>query len=248
MNYMGKKVSIVTVCYNSENTIKKTIESVLNQSYENIEYIIVDGASTDDTMKIIRKYEPLFGERIKIISEPDNGIYDAMNKGINRSSGKLIGIINSDDYYELNAVQEVVNAMSMERYQILYGFVRMCKGEEECTIERKSHKFLKQQMISHPASFVTKAIYDDFGLFDLQYVSVADYDFMLRMSEQEEITFIPVDAIITNFALGGMSATDIAWLDLLKLRKNYAMISESQYKRELLKNKVYKIYQKVLKK
>lgn len=244
MNYMGKKVSIVTVCYNSENTIKKTIESVLNQSYENIEYIIVDGASTDDTMKIIRKYEPLFGERIKIISEPDNGIYDAMNKGIQCATGELVGILNSDDYYETDAVYNIVNAMTVEKYQILYGFVRSWKEDEEYAIDRQSHKFLEQRMIGHPACFVTKSIYEDFGMFDLQYVSVADYDFMLRMKQQEQVKFIPVDAIITNFALGGMSATDTAWLDLLKLKKNYGMISKLQYKKEIVKDRIYKVVKK----
>ena len=240
------KVSIITVCYNSAKTIRKTIESVLNQTYNNIEYIIVDGNSEDGTLNIIEEYREKFGDRLTVISEPDKGIYDAMNKGIQRATGALIGILNSDDYYEQDAVSNMVNAMSAEKYQILYGFVRSWRNGEEYAIDRQSHKFLRQRMIGHPACFVTKAVYDDFGCFDLQYVSVADYDFMLRMSEQDKIRFIPVDAIITNFALGGMSATDVAWLDLLKLRRNYGIISEREYKKEMLKDRIYRIYRKIL--
>ena len=96
------KVSIITPCLNSEKTIRETIESVLNQTYLNIEYIIVDGGSTDNTLTIIREYIPLFRGRLHVISEKDDGIYDAMNKGIKKSHGQLIGIINSNDYYDYN--------------------------------------------------------------------------------------------------------------------------------------------------
>lgn len=239
------RVSIITVCYNSAKTIRRTIESVLNQTYKDIEYIIVDGSSKDATMDIIEEYKVKFGKRLTIISEPDNGIYDAMNKGIKRATGDLIGILNSDDYYEENAVQAIVNAMSDETYQILYGFIRSWKNGEEYAVDRQSHKFLHERMIGHPACFVTKSVYEDFGCFDLQYISVADYDLMLRMSEHEEVHFIPVDAVITNFTLGGMSASAEAWLDLLKLRRNYGIITEQQYKKDLLKDKLYKIYRKL---
>lgn len=239
------KVSIITVCYNSANTIQKTIESVLNQSYKDIEYIIVDGASTDDTMKIVNEYVPLFGDRLHIISESDKGIYDAMNKGISIASGDIIGILNSDDYYEQGAVKYIVNAVTEDKYQILYGFVRMInESGMEVTTERISHNVLEQRMIAHPACFVTKSVYNDFGVFDLQYVSVADYDFMLRMYRNKEVNFIPVDAVITNFVLGGMSASTTAWLDLLKLKSNYNFISKKEYKKELIKNRVYKLIRK----
>ncbi|MDE6566768.1 MAG: glycosyltransferase, partial [Lachnospiraceae bacterium] len=239
---MRPKVSVITVCYNSAATIRKTIESVLRQSYCDIEYIIVDGASVDGTLSIVEEYRPLFGERMKLVSEPDKGIYDAMNKGIHMTTGTLIGILNSDDFYEPMAVEHMINAMTDEKYQILYGFVRFLKNGVECSIDRKSHKFLRQEMIGHSACFVTKAVYDDFGCFDLQYISVADYDFMLRMDRIEAVKFYPVDYLITNFTIGGMSASAAAWLDLLKLRRNYGMISEKEYKKELFKDKVYKVY------
>lgn len=241
------KVSIITVCYNSAATIRRTIESVLGQTYQNIEYIIVDGASKDGTLSIIEEYRDMFGQRLRLVSEPDRGIYDAMNKGIRMAEGTLIGILNSDDFYEPMAVEHIVNDMTDEKYQILYGFIRTWKNGQEYSIERHSYKFLRDQMFEHTACFVTKAVYDDFGYFDLQYISVADYDFMLRMDQIDEVKFYLVDQVITNFTWGGMSSTAAAWLDLLKLRRNYGIISEREYKKELLKDKLYRIYCKLIK-
>lgn len=241
------KVSIITVCYNSEATIGRTIESVLNQTWENIEYIVIDGNSTDGTIKTVKEYEAAFDGRLRYVSEPDSGIYDAMNKGIRMATGRLIGIINSDDYYEAQAVERMTEAMGVDRYQILYGFTRSLRNGEECSVGRQSHVFLRENMIGHPSCFVTREVYEDFGCFDLQYVSVADYDFMLRMSEIPEVKFYPVDFLIANFTLGGMSASEAAWLDLLKLRKQHGIISEKAYKREILKSRVYRLYQRCLK-
>jgi len=241
-----KKVSIITVCYNSEKTIRRTIESVLHQTYPEIEYIVVDGASKDTTMEIVKEYEDAFGSRLHYVSEQDKGIYDAMNKGIRIATGDVIGILNSDDFYEPQAVEHILEAMTEDTYQILYGFVRNLKNGREYSIDRGSPEFLRERMIGHPACFVTKKVYDDFGCFDLQYISVADYDFMLRMQRHREVHFIPIDHLLTNFALGGMSASDAAWLDLLKLRRNYGIISEKQYKNELRKNQLYHIYRKII--
>lgn len=153
-------VSIVTVCYNSQKTIEDTIQSVLHQSYPNIEYIIVDGASKDDTLKIIKKYECVFAGRMKLISEPDHGIYDAMNKGISCARGELIGIINSDDYYEQDAVEKMVGRMQRGSCQILYGMTRALRGGVEDSVSIYSHHFLQQRTISHPSCFVSKKVYD----------------------------------------------------------------------------------------
>lgn len=242
-----KKVSIITVCYNSERTIRKTIESVLCQSYSNIEYIVIDGKSSDKTIHIIGEYMSRFAGRLRLISEPDNGIYDAMNKGISIATGELIGILNSDDYYEPEAVANMISAMKEDRYQILYGFMRSWKDGKEYMISRQSHCFLREGMICHPACFVTKTVYDNFGTFDLQYVSVADYDFMLRMSEISEIKFYPVNFLIANFELGGMSASETAWIELVKLKKNYGIISDKEYKKEMVKSRIYRIYKTIFK-
>ena len=177
---MGILVSIVTTCYNSEKTIEKTIKSVLNQTYKNIEYIIIDGKSTDDTLNIIKKYEPDFEGRIRVISEKDSGIYDAMNKGIALASGELVGIVNSDDYYEQDAVENVVKNFGIEKYQIIYGLLRCIKNGEEVSVVLYNHNFLHQQMIPHPTCFITKKAYEDLGMYDCKYKSCADYELMLR--------------------------------------------------------------------
>lgn len=231
--------SIITVCFNSEKTIEKTIESVLNQTYKNIEYLIIDGKSTDRTMEIVKKYEPLFEGRMKCVSEPDKGIYDAMNKGIRMASGKLIGIINSDDYYEPTAVEDMVSAMSDESYQILYGAMRILKDGVERSISIGSHLFLREGMIGHPACFVTKRLYDELGVYDTQFVSAADYDFMLRMAENPNVHFKPVYKLIANFATGGMCASSKAYYDLLKVQKKHGIITEKEYKKIVFKCKIY---------
>lgn len=109
------KVSIITACYNSEKTIERTLKSVLAQTYSNYEYIIIDGMSTDDTLKIIDAYRNAFGSKLKVVSERDSGIYNAMNKGIKMASGELVGIINSDDWYEPDALQTIVYSFKQQR-------------------------------------------------------------------------------------------------------------------------------------
>lgn len=231
------KVSIITVCLNSEKTIKTTMESVLNQSYKNYEYIIVDGGSTDNTLKIIDEYSALFGNRIHLISEKDYGIYDAMNKGIKRANGQVIGIINSDDYYERDALEIMVQNLKSSRYQILYGMMRLIEEEQEKAILLYSHNFLREKMICHPACFITKAVYEDFGYYDIQYISAADYEFMLRMIKNREIIFVPVYSIISNFRSGGMCDSLKGRLDSFRVRKKYRLISKSEYIKCYIKTK-----------
>ncbi len=235
-------VSIITVCYNSEKTIAQTIGSVLDQTYHDIEYIIVDGNSTDNTMKIVEAYREKFAGRLKVVSEPDRGIYDAMNKGIRMASGELIGILNSDDYYEKNAVEIMVNAMTEDRYQILYGEMRTWRNGKEESVGLLTHTFLRDRMIYHPACFVTRAVYRDLGGFDLRYPSVADYDFMLCMAEKREVKFYPVYHVITNFTAGGMCATETAYLDLLKMQRNWNLISAWEYNKQIMVNKLYHLF------
>ena len=223
-------VSIITVSYNSEKTIRRTIESVLNQTYKNIEYIIIDGKSTDDTINIVKEYQKKFSGRLKYISESDKGIYDAMNKGIKMAKGDLIGIINSDDYYELNAVEIMVNSMSKSKYQILYGELRFLKNNIETQVLITNHNNLNNMMIPHPTCFVTKNIYDKFGYFNDSYKSCGDYEFMLRMIKHKEIEYIPVYQIIANFSAGtGVSANYKSRKEMLKMKKKYGLISNKKY-------------------
>lgn len=221
-------VSIITVCYNSEKTIAQTIESVRAQSYPNIEYLIIDGGSTDRTLEIVRGYESSFGGRMKLISEPDNGIYDAMNKGIIRASGELIGIINSDDFYEPGAVESMVCHLPDVPYAVMYGETRNLIGDVEQSVTMMSHHYLSRHSLNHPSVFITKKTYEKYGMYDLQYQCVADYDLFLRYAKYKEILFVPVYEIIANFRSEGISSTQKAYFDLLKMQKNYGMITGRQ--------------------
>ncbi len=240
------RVSIITVSYNSEKTIKRTIESVLHQTYQNIEYIVIDGASVDRTVDIVKKFESDFEGRLIWVSEPDRGIYDAMNKGIKKASGDLIGILNSDDYYELDAVENMVRALGKEKYQILYGFMRTLRNGEEYSIAIQTHKDLRNGMIAHPSCFVTKQTYDDLGMYDTKYKSVADYDFMLRMFDCKEVIFKPVYKLIANFEQGGMCSTTMAWLELLELQKEYGIITSGEYTKTIIKHKLHTIFHRIV--
>lgn len=223
-------VSIITVSFNSEKTIKRTIESVLNQSYQNIEYLIIDGASTDNTLQIIKSYEKAFDGRLKLVSEPDNGIYDAMNKGIRLAKGELIGIINSDDYYEMTAVQDMVDSLKEDDpYQILYGFLKKINNGVVTQILMTRHENIRNVMIPHPTCFITKKLYDDVGMYDTKYRSCADYEFALRMSKNPRVHFVPVYKVISTFDDGGMSSKYSSQKETLKMRKEYGLVTKKQY-------------------
>lgn len=221
----GPLVTIITVCYNSERTIRRTLESVLHQTYQNYEYLIVDGSSTDGTLPVIQDYEPRFGGRLRLISEKDNGIYDAMNKGISLAKGELIGMINSDDWYERNAIELILRGYEPGSCQILYGMQREYEDGREKVCWLKHHDFLEQQMITHPTCFVSKQVYDRFGAFDLKYRSSADYDFMLRMYYSKEVIFCPIYEVIANFSLGGISGHNIGRIETANIRYHYGIIS-----------------------
>lgn len=213
-------VSIITPCLNSAGTIRDTIESVLNQTYENIEYIIVDGGSTDGTVEIIREYYPLFHGRMKFVSEKDKGIYDAMNKGIRLSTGSLIGIINSDDYYEWDAVENAAEHMSDERYQVLYGYCNFIVHNSIRRVIKDNHK--NSGMIPHPTCFVTRKVYSDFGMFLTKFKIAGDYEFIMRLYKSKKITFTQVQKVIANFRQGGIS-------DNRKLRDRECAVIEYYY-------------------
>ena len=221
------KVSIITVCFNSEKTIERTIKSVFDQTYKNIEYIIIDGVSTDKTLEIIDRYRDQFKDRLKVVSEKDDGIYFAMNKGIALSAGTLIGIINSDDWYEVNAVQKMVNAYESNHKNpltVYYGNTGVIRDEQSISLSKSDHNRLEDEMISHPSCFITKEAYDNLGAYNTKYTSVADYDLMLRYKRSGIVDFVYVNEHIANFTLGGMSSTGKAYIDLLRLKMNYKKI------------------------
>lgn len=203
------RVSIITVSLNSIKHIAKTIESVLSQSYGDIEYIIIDGGSTDGTLDIIRKFEPLFNGRMRWISEKDNGIYDAMNKGIKMANGELIGIINSDDWYSQNAVEILVSEYNKSPdIGVFYGNMYLVDKDGKIVLLAKPTKDLTNYScydwmpFGHPTAFVRKTVYDSIGAFNTKYKIAADHEFVMRCSSKS-IKFKYIDEIIANFREGG---------------------------------------------
>lgn len=195
------KVSIITVVFNGEKYLEQTILSVLNQSYKNIEYIIIDGGSTDSSIDIIRKYDD---EIAYWISEPDKGISDAFNKGIKIASGTLIGIINADDWYETNAVASIV-----QRYRpgsVLHGNLQYWNrdGTKGMLVIPNSILLPREMTINHPTVFIEKDGYDKIGLFDSRYKLAMDYHLLLRLHDSG-FSFIDVDNTVANMRSGGAS-------------------------------------------
>lgn len=234
-------ISVITPCFNSEKTIEKTLECIENQTYKNIEYIIVDGGSTDRTLEIIEKHKDKLPKRFTLISEKDNGIYDAMNKGIERSSGKLIGIVNSDDWYENDTVEQIVSNYKHNKYEVIYGMQKTyLNGKEKATFIYH-HDFLPEQMITHPTCFVTRDTYNDLGKFDLNYKSAADYDLMLRYYESKKVVFTPVYKVLSNFQLGGMSSSQTGVRENATIRHNRGYMTDSKYRFVMLKSKIYQM-------
>lgn len=199
-------VSVITVVFNGAKTIEQTIQSVLNQTYKNIEYIIVDGASTDGTQTVIEKYKDFIAY---FVSEKDHGIYDAMNKGIKKAKGEIIGIINSDDWYELDAVEHIVNAfMTLPDINIVFGDMNLVDDNGN----RKKHNQVPfshlyyEMSVSHPATFIKKYLYEKYGLFDDSYQIAADFELMNRFYNNR-LKFAHIEKVIANFRLDGISNT-----------------------------------------
>ena len=204
------KVSIITICYNSQETIEDTIKSVLAQDYNDIEYIIIDGASKDSTLEIVGKYTSGIST---LISEPDKGIYDAMNKGVNSSTGELIGILNSDDFYANNSViSNIVSAITKNNSDSIYAdLVYVDRLNPKKTIrtwksgEYKHNLFLKGWMPPHPTFFVKKWVYEKYGKYNTSLKSAADYEFMLRVLHKHSISTSYFPETITQMRIGGES-------------------------------------------
>lgn len=222
------KVSIITPCLNSERTIRQTIESVLGQTYSDIEYIIVDGGSEDNTLQIIEEYIPMFEGRLRYISEKDKGIYDAMNKGIKLSHGRIIGIINSDDYYESTAIEKVVNQYCKGCEQVIYGYCNILHSNNPIKICKDSHKNLYRNMIPHPACFVTREVYQRYGLFRTVFKIAGDYEFMVRIYNKN-VEFIHIPEVLANFRLGGVSSQKRTLIEKSTIKLLYGCISMKEY-------------------
>lgn len=203
---MQEMVSVITVAYNSERTIAVAMESVLAQTYSNLEYWIVDGQSTDGTVKIAEKFHSKMeakGIKLHIISEPDEGIYDAMNKGIRMATGDIIGILNSDDWYEPDAVETVVGEFEKYRCDLLFGDIRMHRADCSSYVKKaRLRRFQTSRDWNHPTMFVKASVYKKYpfrmkGIHD-------DYGCYLQM-RKAGAKIITVNKVLANFRMGGAS-------------------------------------------
>lgn len=225
-------VSLITVSYNSEKTISRTIESVLNQTYDNIEYIIIDGCSIDNTMDIAKKYINEFknsGFTYLIKSEPDDGIYEAMNKGISMASGQLIGIINSDDWYEKDSIENIVKTFINNPYDIVYGNLNVIRKGNNIIKKAKLSKILTTRSWNHPSMFVNKKTYLDIGTYKSNNI-YADWDFLLR-SKKNGKKIIVIDKVLANFSTTGISHRKSFKDFKMRFRDRYKCYIENDYSR-----------------
>ncbi|HRC81396.1 MAG TPA: glycosyltransferase family 2 protein [Sedimentibacter sp.] len=233
-------VSLITVSYNSEKTIADTIESILRQTYENIEYIIIDGLSSDNTVKIAKSYEPLFRDKgyvFKIVSEKDKGIYDAMNKGIKLSTGQIVGILNSDDFYTNEfVIEKVVNKMISENADCLYADLLYV---DEINTEKVVRKWKANRgdfrlgwNPPHPTTFITKETYNKFGLYKINYKISSDYDLLFRIIHKGKVNTSYLEEYIVKMRIGGRSTSGIK-SNITSVKEIYAVLKENNQKFKL---------------
>lgn len=212
------KVSIITATYNSGRTLQDTIKSVLAQSYSDIEYIIVDGASADNTVDIIRQYEPLFGGRLKWVSEKDCGIYDAMNKGIRMATGDVVGILNSDDYFTSD---DVVATLASEfaankSLDAVYGDIHFIRDGNPDKVFRYYSSALFRPfwlrfgfMPAHPSFYARKAVFDRAGLYKTDYAIGSDFEMMVRLFHTYGIRAKYIKKDFVTMRVGGVSTRNV---------------------------------------
>lgn len=229
--------TIITVCYNSESTIQRTISSVLNQTFKNYEYILIDGNSTDNTVEIIKSNIDKFNGRLTYVCEPDDGIYFAMNKGISMAKGKYIGLINSDDWYENNTLETIHKYYEQEpKTDVFYGLMNFYKNNKFYKTECFHHNFLDEECLTHPTCFVTNELYRKIGLFDIKYRLASDYEFLLRCRNNgANFKFIP--QMLTNFSWDGSTIIHLfkSKKEAIKIKYIYSIFSKKQYLKEYFK-------------
>ena len=211
------KISIITATFNSGKTLRDTMESVLQQTYKNYEYIIKDGGSKDNTLDIVQEYAPKFGDRLKVISEPDEGIYDAMNKGLEMSTGDVVGILNSDDFYtSYDALQTIADAFENNDIDATYGDIHFVNDEDltKCVRYYSSGLFKRGYMRfgfmpAHPSFYCKKSIYKKYGSFDTSYKIAADFENLLRIIFIGRIRTLYIKKDFVTMRTGGASTAGL---------------------------------------
>lgn len=207
------KVSIITATYNSAATVKETLLSIESQSYPDIQHLVIDGNSSDETLSIVSQ----FNHVAKVLSEPDQGIYDAMNKGIRLADGDIIGILNSDDYYpDPDVIADVVRHFEQTGCDTLYADLLYFDPAHHHKVVRKwrsgefkREKFLKGWMPPHPTFFVRRSVYEQFGLFDTRFKSAADYELLVRLLYIKKVSSSYLERTLVHMRAGGISNSSI---------------------------------------
>lgn len=203
------KVSIITAAFNSADTIRDTLHSVAQQTYQPVEHVIIDGLSRDNTLAIVGEFPHV----ARVVSEKDKGIYDAMNKGLKLASGEVVGILNSDDFYNSPEVlSQVMSAFQDPAVDVVYGDLQYVKQNDVYVVTRhwKSGRYKKKYfyygwMPPHPTFFVRRKIYDEVGLFNTDLRSAADYEMMLRILVRYNARASYVPSVLVKMRAGGMS-------------------------------------------
>ena len=211
------KISIITATYNRADTIRDTIKSILTQTYKDWEHIIIDGASNDNTLDIINEYKDQYNGRLKLVSEKDKGIYDAMNKGIALASGDIVGILNSDDlYFENDVLHNINEVFEKDDPDAIYGGIVVTEHDNLNKIIRikkgsiyPKGGFRTGWHPAHPSFYVKKRIYDKYGCFDLSFGTASDMELMIRFIEREHIFLKFLPKIMVKMRFGGASNNSI---------------------------------------
>ncbi|NDG85999.1 MAG: glycosyltransferase [Proteobacteria bacterium] len=227
---MSPKVTIITACFNSESSIASTLESVLSQSYPEIEYLVIDGGSRDGTLS---KIDPYRSRISKVVSEKDRGIYDALNKGLRLSSGEIIGFLHSDDRFQHpKVIEHLVDQIEKEKTDGIYSDLEYVRGSgSELSVLRhwKSRPFapelLRQGwMPPHPTLYLKRQVYERIGEFDLQYRIAADYDLILRAFREPGLRFSYLPEVTVQMQIGGASNGSLGRI-FQKSREDYEILS-----------------------
>ena len=241
------KISIITVAFNAEKTIEDTIKSVLSQDYKDIEYIVIDGNSTDDTLQIVNQYKSKIQT---IISESDKGIYDGMNKGLKYATGDFIGILNADDFYTHDKViSKIAAQLQSDNAEAIYADLKYVDAEDTSKVKRKwvsgefkRNKFLNGWMPPHPTFFLQKEKYDQLGGYSTELKSAADYELMLRMLYKNEVKATYLNDFIISMRVGGVSNSSV------KNRVNANKEDRKAWEMNKIKPKFYTILMKPIRK
>lgn len=241
------KVSVITVCKNAQDTIEETIKSIVSQTYKNIEYLIIDGKSTDKTLDIIDKYKSRINT---FISEPDDGIYYAMNKGIRKSTGEIVYFLNAGDlFFRKGTVSKIVKLFKSKKVDIIYGDIILFDPHSPKNNVVKCYRhvdkvFLAHWSIYHQALFAKKSVFDKYGAFDTKYKLAADYEWLLRLIIKQKLPSLYTNQIIAMYLLGGISQRSLGrfYKERFKVLFSYFSIPQILLYNLLMKLRGRKLY------